>query len=316
MSDYAYVANHARRVFSAVSRMERNLFENPDSWADEMNLQSMQKLAQQAKEQLDLLAAEKHIDVCDYRIVPVHREHYALSKIPQSFFNYQQLFSQLYDSFKNGKKDKAVIGRQAALESELGFAYSYSGSLGVVLLANSERDFFDGNLDESIEALYQIMEISDSDTVRDIASARGRAVVKRIHDWSLSNYEGGFSADIKWKRSDGKLLGQVIDHEQLGQISELITDAADEKTDEIIVRGILVAVSLPAKSFHLTVPEGETYKGHFDDDFSYPSEMTVGRLYEAKIKVSDIYYYSTDLHKTTDTLLSLSGPIGDKDFID
>lgn len=309
MSDYAYVAEHARKIFASVSRLENELEKNPESWSVRRNLRSMQKLAVQARAELERLAALNKIEVCDYRIVPDVGWRYGLEHIARSFLQYQLLFSQIYDSFKNGKKDRARIGSEASEESGLDFGYSYAGSLGVVLLCRSERDFFEGNLDKPIEALYQVLDIDDAHAVRDVAHELGRAVVKRLHDWSDAHVVGGFSADVHWQRSDGRLLAQMVDRQKMERLVNVIDSAADEETEVVSVRGVLVAVSLPARSFHLAVPDGESFRGHFSKDFVQPDQMTVGRIYDARIEISDTYYYATEEHKKSNSLLSLSGPL-------
>lgn len=57
MSDYAYVAERARKVFASVSRLEKELEKSPQDWSVQRNLRSMQKLARQARAELDRLAA-------------------------------------------------------------------------------------------------------------------------------------------------------------------------------------------------------------------------------------------------------------------
>jgi hypothetical protein len=304
MSDYGFVADRAKRAYASVARIESDLMRAPGDQGLMTNLSSMRRVAERARDELERIAAANSIEVCQYRIVPAEHAGYALRHVSKSLLNYQALFSQLYDSFKNGPKSKAQLGREAEDASTLNFAYTYAGSLGVVLLAKSERDFFDGNLDRPIEALYQILDINDVDSVRDIARARGRAVVKRIHDWSSANVAAGFSADIRWKRSDGRELGQVIDKGRLSKIVEFIDSTSDEKTETISVFGMLVAASLPSRSFHIAVPGGESYTGHFDSE-APEFDLTLGKTYQATIEVTEIYYYATDKHVKTNSLLNL-----------
>lgn len=309
MSDYAYVADRAKKAFASVSKLEAMLLREPESRAIQMNLSGMRKMAAQARTDMENLARQNFIEICNYRIVPMFDNGYRLGHVCKSLFEYQNLFSQIHDSFKNGPKQKAVIGEEAATESSLDFAYTYSGSLGVVLLTKNERDFFSGSLDEPIETLFKIMDIGDADSVRDLAMARGRAVVKRIHDWSQAHVDAGFSVDIKWKKSDGRLLGQMIDYSQLKQIADVIVLSADSVNSIADIRGVLVGANKEARSFHIVVPDGDTYKGHFDEAFEVPEKMTVGGFYDAQISVSDSYFYATDAHKKANSLLRLSGPI-------
>ena len=315
MSDYSYVADRAKKAFASISKLESLLQKEPDNRAALVNLSGMRRMAAEANAEMERLAQINQIDICRYRLVPMRGESYALKHVSKSLLEYQNLFSQIHDSFLNGPKSKAVFGADAEAASEMNFAYTYSGSLGVVLLAKNDRGFFSGSLDQSIDALYQVMEIDDTDTVRTIAESRGRAVVKRISDWSNAHADAGFSADVKWKQSDGRLKGQLIDHSQLVNIAEIIQSSADAKTDPITINGVLVGANLDTKSFHITVPDGETYKGHFAPEFVVPQEMTVGRFYTASLLVSDTYYYSTDQHVKKNTLNKLSGPLSPENLV-
>lgn len=310
MSDYAFVAERAKKTFASVARLESRFESNPDDRATEVNLAAMRKMAAQAREELERLAAINHIEICEYRMIPSTAVEYGLLHVSKTLFEYQNLFTQIYDALKNGKKTNTGVGRDAEKESSLDFAYTYSGSLGFAFLARSERGFFSGNLDTAIEALYQIIAIDDADTVRDIAQHLGRAVIKRTYDWSKANVDGGFSADVRWKRSDGRLLGQVIDIGQMKKIVDYIDDTSDERRQTLLVEGILLAVSLPNRSFQIAVPNGPSYSGHFGVDLKLP-EMTVGRLYKAEIMASEITYYATQYQKLTYVLSAIRGPIND-----
>lgn len=298
MSDYAYVADKAKKAFASLSSLERAVARAPSDKGLQINLMSVRRFAEQARQEMERLAALNFIDVCQYRLVP-EENSYGLEHVAKSFLSYQYLFSQIYDSVKNGPKSRASLGKEAEIESTLEFAYTYSGSLGVVLLAGNDRTFFEGKLDKPIESLYRIMEIGGVSDVRDVAHSMGRAVVKRVHDWSDANAKAKFSTDIRWNRSDGRKLGQMVDHRKLEKIVGYIESTSDEKVSKIRVTGILVGASLSSKSFHLVVPNGESYAGKFSLDFSYSGELTLGKHYESEILMSDVYHYATDKHDIT-----------------
>lgn len=309
MSDYGYVSDRAKKAFATVARLEGECARSPGNRALSINLASMRRVAEQARLELERLAAYNQIEICEYRLVPVEASEYGLAHVSKTLLEYQNLFTQIYDAMKNGKKSRAHFGQEAQQESMLDFAYSYSGSLGVVLLARSERDFLGGNLDQPIEALYQILDISDVDNVKDIAHTLGRAVVKRVHDWSKANVDGGFSADIRWKRSDGRLLGQMIDKDKLQNIVEFIDATADEATTTIFIQGMLVGGNVASRTFHITVPDGDTYTGHIGEDAALPAAMTLGRIYDAEIQVAEKYFYATERTTKANTLVRLAGPL-------
>ncbi|MBJ6124777.1 hypothetical protein [Microvirga splendida] len=294
MSDYAFVADRARRAFASVARLESALARAPEDSSIQINLAAKRKLARQAQEQLYVVAERNQIEICNYRLLPEATERYALPYVSKSLLEYQNLFSQIYDSFKNGLKARTRIGKEAWDESLLELAYSYSGSLGVVLLATSERDFFEGKLDNSIDALFQILEIDSRSAVRDVAHTLGNAVVKRLHDWSAANIEGGFATDVRWNRSDGKQLGQIINRRQMEVIVDLIEATSDEQTRDIDAIGLLVGGDLNSGSFHFVVPNGSDYRGYLADDFFPDAELTLGKTYIARIRETSTTVYATE----------------------
>jgi len=309
MSDYAYVADRAKKAFASVARLEGALARKPSDRGLSINLASMRRMAEQARLELERLAEVNNIEVCEYRMVPVQSGGYGLAHVSRVLLEYQNLFTQLHDAIKNGPKTKAMFGEEAEKESTLDFAYSYSGSLGVVMLARSDRDFFAGNLDKSIDALYQILDVSDVDRVKDISHSLGRAVVKRVHDWSKAHVDGGFSADVQWKRSDGRILAQMIDRSRLAEIVGFIDATADEKTVPVTIRAMLVGGNVSSRSFHLSEPQGNTFIGHIGEGAELPQNMTLGQMYEAVIDVSETYYYATEKTKKINILKRLAGPL-------
>ncbi|MDF1601464.1 hypothetical protein PZ895_17030 [Mesorhizobium sp. YIM 152430] len=308
MSDFVSLVDRAKRAHSSVAKLEDALQQNPLDPVALLNLRSMRRVAERAREEMERAALGRHVDVCQYRLVPLPQMSFGLSNVARSLLGYQNLFSQLFDAFANGKKSRAVFGVEAQRASTLDMAYTFAGSLGVTLLAHSERDFFDGALDKPIDALYQVMEINNLDDVKDIAQSLGRAVVKRIHDWTTANVEGGFAADIRWSRSDGRQLGQVIDQGQMQLIAGYIGASSDTTTYTEEVRGMLVGANMLSRTFHLSVPEGDTYTGHISPDATLPPAMTLGRMYSAVIDVGETYYFATDKTVKSNALTGLFGP--------
>ncbi len=307
MSDYAYIAKRARMLFARVARLEAELARNPNDWAVLRNLKSVKKIAVQAQLQLESLSAQNQVEVCDYRFVPKTIQCYSLAGVAKCLLEYQNLFSQLYDSKKNGKKNKAALSESVQIESALEFGFSYSGSLGVVLLANGERSFFEGRLDSTIESFYQILNISSLDDVRDISASLGRAVVKRIHDWSKANVDAGFSADIRWKQSDGRIREHFIDRSQLEIILKYIGSASEKKVETRELVGMLVGADMHSRTFHIA--DQESHKGSISKTAIIPNHPMLGKNYRAEIEVTEEYFYATDTTISSISLHSLTGPI-------
>ncbi len=274
----------------------------------QVNLAAARKMAQQAQDRLLVLAENDHVEVCNYRLVPVDSRPYALAAVSLSMLYFQNLFTQIHDAVRNGAKRISVVGSEAQRESLLEFGYSYSGSLGVMLFVPSEKTLFDGSLDTSITALFQVVEIANQDDVRDVAKTLGTPVIKRVYDWSSSNVNGGFSTDLKWRRSDGKFFGEMITRDRMARIVEIIGRTSDVETIDHYVTGVLVGMDVKSGRFRLTVPDGEDFAGVLASQFPRELRFTVNRPYEAHIAESKTIKYATESVERKFELVDLREP--------
>ena len=306
MSDYGSIVERARRSFASVARLEAALERDPVNAGLQVNLAAAKKQAAQNQDTLLALSQRSHVEVCNYRLLPQATSHYGLAHVSNSLLTYQNLFSQIHDATRNGPKKRAQIHPDALKESELDFAYSYSGSLGLVLFVQNEKDFFSGILDVSIEALFGVLEINNQSGARHIIDELGAAVLKRVNDWSEANLAGGFAADIRWNRSDGRQLGEVIERRRMERIVEVLSQSSDEETRIVEEVGVLIGGNVVSKAFHFVVPNGESYKGRQSDDFRPEVPLTLGNFYKVAIRERKKFNYASNQEIVTHELLSLS----------
>lgn len=307
MSGYASVAEEARRALASVARLEAAAAREPGSKALRINLAAKQKRANQLRARLAEVAEDARVEVCNYRLVQVANRRYGLSYVSESMLEYQNLFTQVHDAKRNGPKAKAQFGNEALEESMLEIGYTYAGSLGVVLLAPAERDIFQhGALDASIDTLFQVIEIDSRPSVQGVAQELGNAVVKRLHDWSAANVRGGFDADIRWNRSDGRQLGQLVGRERMERIVGIIEASSDETNVPLSVVGTLVGLDVKRGSFHLVVPNGESFWGVVGPEFDRNREWPVNRGYLASLVETRTMIYATEQVRRQHTLRTLA----------
>lgn len=293
MSDYGYVADRARRAAADAARAERTLARNPQSLAAQLNYASRRKLAAQSRDEMLRLAEINNIEVCNYRIISKNTDYFPLASVSKSCLSYQYLFSQVHDAVRNGKKNNAVIGSEALAESSLGVAYTYPGSLGVILLAESEPGFFSGSLDDTISAFFRVIRIRSLEDIRLVSDQLGNAVLKRVKDWSEANSQGGFSVDLQWKRSDGISLGGVFEKEEFELLIELIGDISDESREDRDVQGLLVGIDLKSGTFHISVEDGADLRGSFAEAFDRSVTVEVGIRYNFSLTEITKMRYAT-----------------------
>ena len=87
------------------------------------------------------------------------------------------MFSQIYDAMTRGPRDRAGVPPERRQETALEFGYSFSGSLGVVLVMPGQLSLFEGKFDRTLDAINQMFEIQDDDHLRDAARNIGRAAI-------------------------------------------------------------------------------------------------------------------------------------------
>lgn len=305
MSDYASIVDRVRRSNAAVSRLEAALEADPVSAALQINLSAAKKRAEINQAELLSISMERHIEVCNYRLLPAATKHYGLSQVSSSLLAYQNLFTQVHDAKINGPKSNLVAGKNAIAQSALDFAYSYSGSLGVALFIQNEKTLFSGVLDPSIDAFFDVLKIDSVADAKQVIGELGAAVVKRTHDWSSANLDAGFAADIRWNRSDGRQTGEVIERRRMEQLVNVIGSSSDKKSRIIRTTGRLIGGDLGSKSFHFVVPDGASYRGYQAADFVSEVIWTLGEMYEAVIREQSTFYYATDRSTVSFELVAL-----------
>src|SRR5205823_2928800 len=160
-----------------------------------------------------------------------------------------------------------IVSGEVISETTFDFAYSYPGSLGVVLTLQDRPTLFEGKFDEAISSLQQVMSIVDEDDVRDVANTLGDAVVKRVYDWSTVDYLAGYNVDVTWTGFTATHAGQIVDRGALARIIELIGRTSDIERQTVRVIGTLVAIDVVGKRFRLVVPEGEDFRGSLSEAF-------------------------------------------------
>ena len=122
--------------------------------------------------------------------------------------------------------------------------------------------------------------------------------------------KGGFSADIRWRRSDGVERGQVIARSKLERIAGIISGTSDELSTPMTVRGTLVGIDVTTKTFHFVVTDGESYRGRLAEDFPLSRQNQVPAVYSAEIVTLEKQHYATDQKETRHVLRSLTPVAG------
>lgn len=283
-----------RSAYARIGDVEAVARDHPGDRMVMASLQSLKAHAEHLEHQWIEECRTKQIEVCRYKLISRLADVYQATAFARSLLEFQGLFAQIFDAKAQGVlRRRAIISGEIVSQTGFYFAYSYPGSLGVVLTLQDQPTLFGGKFEESIAAFQQVMGIEDEDDVRDIARTLGDAVVKRVYDWSTVNYLAGYSVDVTWTGFRETYAGQMVDRDAFGRIIEFIGRTSDIERQTVRVVGTLVAIDVVGKRFRLVVPDGEDFRGSLSETFDLARQWSVNRTYAARIIVEAVTRYAT-----------------------
>ncbi len=305
MSGTEYLLEKLHKTYSAIAEIETSLRDFPNDRYILINLSSMKQIASELERDWEQECRVKQTEICRYRVIS--KGGYSVADVAKSILEFQNLFSQIFDSLKNGSKKNAVITPDSASETRLDFAFSYPGSLGIAMTVQGEANLFWNSFDNTIDALMNSVDISDENDVRDAAKALGQAVIKRIYDWSKVNLDANFNVDINWKAVNGNTKGRIITSENMQKLVEIISKTSDTVRKDISVFGTLIGLDSQTKHFRfISSGDGPDFSGRVEDEFPIMNMWKLNYNYEAKILVEETTKYATQETKKSYKLKSLS----------
>jgi hypothetical protein len=295
MSGLDYLLDRLRRAYASIAEIEQAALRVPGDSFLLANLASLKSDAEDLEAQWRQLAINEQKEVCRYRLIPTGMMGYAIQYVTRSLLEFQELFSQIYDSLAHGPKKRMRLTDDLIAETRFDFGFSYPGSLGIVLMVQGEPSFFGDKYDQSIDALMQIAGVKDEDSVREMSRTLGGAVVKRAFDWSRVNLSAGYTVDIGWTTTKGYSRGGTIDVTTFGRVVEIISKTSDTERDTIRVPGVLIGIDAKAKRFRFVAYDGNgpPYSGFLSEIFPVKQVWSINTSYTAQITVETVIEYAT-----------------------
>ena len=307
MPEYGSFLNRARAAAGVVSRLEARLAEKPADFALRVTLASATKMAQRAEQELYEVASAEQVDICRYRLVQHRVGGFGLTSLSRSLEMFQEAVSYVYAAVggTGAVKPKGRLTKDDRKESEMLFGYSYAGSLGVVLLAPSERGLFTTRFDDVVKTIGEVFDLRGPNELRDAARKIGAPAISKLFGWAEANYEAGYDLDLRWTNSNQIEAGRYLEARDFGRLAELISATSDVERVLIRTEGTLVGFDSVYATFHLVEPGGESYKGRLGDGFPTHQDWTVNKRYAAVIQSDVMTRFSTDEQTSRFTLVSL-----------
>jgi hypothetical protein len=260
MPDLLDIQEKLQDTSAAIARAQRALAQNPSIPSVAANLRSLEKRWGDLEQNFRAVADRLELDVCHYRILFEDRP--TLTGLASIWTDFQTLFSLVYDALKNGPKLIARLAPDVVSETSLGFAYSYPGSVGVVLTLNNERLLLGGTLlDDALRSTDKVIHASDSKGLAELSRKLGAPPIRAAYRWADDQLRLGMSSHIEWHRREELRSSFLVQRSELEHFRIIADETSPEETEEITVDGQLVGADVATHTFHIELQDGSPVRG-------------------------------------------------------
>ncbi len=279
----------------AIVELEKRAIEYPQSSEIGLMTKSIEKRQRVLLSELSVEANSLGIDVCTYRIFG-ERERHTLRALVQTLGDFQTMVSTVYDAVKSKiPKIRARITPEIIAETEFNFAYTFPGSVGVVLTIPNQRLLgIESHLDQTFSEIASMTQAKDSSEVLNFAKRLGAASIRTLYNWAFDHDDLGLGVSIEWRRDQAirnRLLTQQPEFEKL---HKTIEQTSDQTITEREVVGQLEGADVIRKSFHIKSDTGQDIRGTFTDAISESQTVELPKRYRAFITTKEQIKYSTE----------------------
>lgn len=292
---------------AAIRRAEKAVTEHPDLPSVAANLRSLQKRQHKLESVFSEQADTEWFDVCSYRILPEKEDHLTLPSLTSTLGDFQALFTLVYDTLRNGPKQRGRPSVEATAATTFGFGYSFTGSVGFALTLPNERLLVDEtDLDRAMRTVFEMAKAESSEQVAVFAKELGAAPIRIMYRWATDHVRSGLSVDINWRREEQVRSSLFIQVPQLENLQHAIAETSDEVEEIFSITGLLVGAHVNSHSFELELEDGSEIRGKMAEGIGLEHTVELPTRYTAQIRKTTQVNYATDVDIVTYYLLSLT----------
>jgi hypothetical protein len=293
---------------TAMAELERAVVRDPTSLSLAANLRSLQKRHLMLEENFVSLANELELDVCKYRLFPESGRP-TIAALSHVWSDFQNLFSVVYDALKSGPKIRARVSAETTSETSFGFAYAYSGSVGIVLTLPSQQTLVGATrLEEAIRLVFELAKAEKHEQIVQYVETLGVAPIRAVFSWANDHVQAGMGAEIEWRKDREVRAHLLVQEPELARLTQTIMQSTEETTEEVSYTGLLFAADTARRTFRLRLDDGEVIPGTFGDAIGKEHPVELPRRYRVVLLKRTKVFLSTEKEETTYELRSLRKP--------
>jgi len=313
MSRLEDLQKELQRAAAAVVHAERTLAANPDVPSVAATLRTIQNRRENLEKQFFSAAYAQGLDVCGYRIELDDRPA-TITGMTAVLSAFQKVFTSVYDALDRGPKLTSKSSAQTAEATAFGFAYTYPGSVGVMMtLANNPQLIGETKLDEAMQKTLELIHASDRAEVESLTEMLGVPAVRLAHQWASANIEAGFGVDITWRRNEIVKAEVRLQPQEIAQLATTIKGAIAK--EEVTIVGELTHVDTDQKTFRMSVIDtlnrsvkDKHIHGTFEKAITSSHPAQLPKVYRATLNILQKVVVLDGQEETTYFLLRLDTP--------
>ena len=286
MSDLIDLREKLRDTHAEIERMQHEIGVRPDDAWLIRALRSLESRHEHLEHAFSHATAERGEEIFSYRLVREGTGSFPISILGATLTHFQHLITILLDAVITGPKERGHVSQEVTHKATMDFAYSFAGSLGLVFTVPNERLLLgESDLDLAVSGFFEMITAKTSSEVAEYARKYGVAAVRKMYAWADHHVAQAISVDIVWRRGDDVRHEAFLQAKQATILCDAIRAASDITSEEVTVRGVLVGGDLATKKFHLRFAEGEDIHGQLADDFASEDDLTLDRVYDARLTI-------------------------------
>ncbi|HEY5381138.1 MAG TPA: hypothetical protein VIJ65_02725 [Acidobacteriaceae bacterium] len=234
-----------------------------DAAALAVNLRSLRNLQARLESQFFELAASQNLEVYKYRLL-VGQEAPSLAGVGEAWSKLQAFFASVYESLTKVSPAPGKKPVQSAFQTpELGYAYSFPGSVGVVITLPRPVDvalLTESPVDEASNIVFNLLESRDMGST---ARTLGPSPMRAMNEWLGVHVRYRYGADLEWRGASGRKRHAHATYDDILKIQTAVLDTKTRQTTT--TTGLLTAVDWDGKTFRLKADSGEEISGKYGE---------------------------------------------------
>jgi hypothetical protein len=272
-----------------------------------VNIRSLEKLKAQLEEDFQEIATNEEMDICRYRLL-IDQERAGFGSITKAWNQFQLLFSSLYDAVKNGPKKKGRISKHDLAATQFGFAFTFAGSIGVVLTLPTDRDADADYLDRAAEVLFEMARAGTVEEVAGFVERFGVPPIIQLNRWVKAHVEFRSGAAVEWRKREST-SNLLVQFPELKRLQDAIATISEPKVEEQVMPGLLVGANTSKRTFQMRLDTGEEISGAFVDAISQEHKVELPKHYQAVIRKTTQIKEATEQEEISYFLVRLGRPL-------